>query len=108
MATVRDTIPAVESDAKQYGTDHNVSFSVRSRYVEHAMDAMRSGHRKLHDGLIAACAADFHDCDALLLAQHSMGSAREAIKDVPGCKILTSPETAVLKLRQLLTETVFD
>ena len=62
----------------------------------------------LHDELIAACAADFHDCDALLLAQHSMGSAREAIKDVPGCKILTSPETAVLKLRQLLTETVFD
>ena len=51
---------------------------------------------------LAAAAGEMTDCDCLLLAQFSMVGAKEAIADVPGRPVLTAPDEAVMKLRDLL------
>ena len=53
---------------------------------------------------IAEAAAELEDCQALMLAQHTMGPARHLVKEVPGRQILTSPDAAALKLKRLVTE----
>ena len=40
--------------------------------------------------------------DALMLAQFSMAPSREAVQSVVSCPVLTSPASAVRKLRELL------
>ena len=40
--------------------------------------------------------------DALVLAQFSMARARGMIADAPGRRVVTSPESAVLRMKSLL------
>ncbi len=42
--------------------------------------------------------------DVLLLAQFSMARARPTIADVAGRRVLSSPDSAVIKLRSLVEE----
>ena len=49
----------------------------------------------------AAAAADFHKCDALVLGQFSMARAAIGIPAAPGRKVLTSPHSAVTRLKQM-------
>jgi Asp/Glu/hydantoin racemase len=104
LATVEDTITALERDTARYAEEQGVSFTLESRFVSGAMDALRSGDRSRHNALIAEAAAELEDCQALMLAQHTMGPARHLVKEVPGRQILTSPDAAALKLKRLVTE----
>ena len=58
--------------------------------------------RKQHDWLIAKAAAELADCEALILGQFSMASAAEVIHPHAGEKVLTSPSSAVMRLRHTL------
>ena len=102
LATVADTISAIKRDLTRYAGEHGQSFTLDARLVPGALDALRSGDRTSHNRLIANAASELEECGALMLAQHSMGSARPLMKDVAGRQILTSPDTAVRKLRQLI------
>ena len=103
LATVADTILMVQRDIASFAESHRVSYTLDARYVEGAMDALRSHDRAAHDELVAKAAADLVDCDALMLAQHSMGPAQSTITQVAERTILTSPATAAAKLKRLLT-----
>lgn len=102
LATVEDTITALERDMARYAEEHDISFTLESRLVKGAMDALRSGDQPRHDALVAETAAALEDCQALMLAQHTMGPARRLVTDLPGRRILTSPDAAALKLKRLI------
>ena len=102
LATVPDTIVAIERDAGDYGDARGRTFTLRSQLVVGAMEALRAGDSSRHDALVAEAATELEDCEALMLAQHSMGPARRLINTVPGRQVLTSPDTAVLKLKRLV------
>ena len=102
LATVTDTITALERDIRAYAEKKGVPFTLNTHYVEGAMEALQVGDRLRHAALVAAAAAELKGCDALLLAQHSMGPVRQRIADVPGRQVLTSPDTAALKLKELI------
>jgi len=51
--------------------------------------------------LIAAAAADMGPCDALVLGQFSMARAATGIPAKAGRKVLTSPHSAVTRLKQI-------
>ena len=54
-----------------------------------------------HDSLIAAVAAEYRKCDALVLGQFSMARAASGIAAAPGRKVFTSPQSAVNRLKQM-------
>jgi hypothetical protein len=70
--------------------------------VPAALTALHEGRADEHDRLIAAAAADMHDCEALILGQFSMASAAESIPAKANRKVLTSPASAVMRLKQAL------
>ena len=78
------------------------SFDLTSHHVPDAMAALGGGRADVHDDLIATAAAEYGACDALVLAQFSMARARASIGEVPGRRVVTSPESAVLGMRSLL------
>ena len=102
LATVSDTIGMVEQDLAAYADLHQVSYTLESRWVRGALTALQSGNRQQHDDLIARAAAEFESCDALILAQHSMALASQKIPHTPGRKVLTSSQTAAVRLKELV------
>ena len=66
-----------------------------------AIAALQKGRAAEHDQLIAAAAAEIGPCDALVLGQFSMARAATGIPAKPGRKVLTSPHSAVSRLKQI-------
>ncbi|MDH5342968.1 MAG: arylsulfatase, partial [Betaproteobacteria bacterium] len=64
--------------------------------------ALRNGNAEGHDNLIAGAAAKLTDCDVLVLGQFSMASATRLIPALAGRTVLTSPDSAVMRLKQAL------
>ena len=75
---------------------------VRPRLAEGALAALDAGDGAGHDLLVAEAAAGLADCDAIALAQFSLARAREAVAARTGRPVLTTPDSAVRKLRALL------
>ena len=103
LATVADTIRMVERDIAHYAEGRGLSYTLDTRLVPGAMEALQAGDRDRHDALLAESAAQLVGCQVLILAQHSMGPSRSLLDELPGRQILTSPETAAAKLKVLLT-----
>jgi Asp/Glu/hydantoin racemase len=75
---------------------------VRARLAEGALDALDAGDGARHDVLAAEAASALADCDAIALAQFSLARARDAVAARTGRPVLTTPDSAVRKLRALL------
>jgi Asp/Glu/hydantoin racemase len=103
LATVEDTIASMERDVRRFARRRRIEYSLDSRLVKGAMDALLSGDRDRHNAMVADAAAELGDCETVMLAQHSMASAQRLIRDLSGRRILNSPETAAAKLRKLVT-----
>ncbi|QIG97673.2 aspartate/glutamate racemase family protein [Bradyrhizobium sp. 6(2017)] len=72
-------------------------------FVPGAFKALNEGDTGRHDRLIAEAAQrDLGGCDVIALAQSSMASSASAVAAATGKPVLTSPDTAVKKLRRLL------
>jgi Asp/Glu/hydantoin racemase len=67
-----------------------------------AMAALDRGDRAEHDRLVAEASRDLRDCDLIALAQYSMAPAAALVAKASGLPVLTTPDSAVLKLKQLL------
>jgi Asp/Glu/hydantoin racemase len=67
-----------------------------------AMAALDRGDRAEHDRLVAEASRDLRDCDLIALAQYSMAPAAALVAEATGRPVLTTPDSAVLKLKQLL------
>jgi len=72
--------------------------TVRSIFAEGAREALNSGDAETHNRLIADTAAGL-DADAIMLAHFSMAIAASAVKDVTSIPVLTSPESAISKMK---------
>jgi Asp/Glu/hydantoin racemase len=71
--------------------------------AEGALAALRRGDGGAHDRLAAAAAvARLRDCEVIALAQFSLSRAAAAVTAATGRPVLTTPESAVRKLRRLL------
>lgn len=99
LATFAPSIPSMETEfrADAEGRDATIA----SVHVPGALAALQRGDAATHDALIADAArrAASEGLDALMLAQFSMARARDAVRAVVSCPVLTSPHSAVLRLR---------
>ena len=72
------------------------------KLAEGAMAALDRGDRAEHDRLVVQASRDLRDCDLIALAQYSMAPAAAMVAEATKLPILTTPDSAVTKLRQLL------
>jgi Asp/Glu/hydantoin racemase len=72
------------------------------KLVEGALAALDRGDRAEHDRLVAQASRDLRDCDLIALAQYSMAPAASQVAAASGLPVLTTPDSAVQKLKQLL------
>ena len=98
LATFPSSVPSMERELK----DLSKEITVQSLCVPQALTALQAGDGATHDALLAAAAPQLGDCDMLMLAQFSTARARAAVAQVVKCPVLTSPDSAVLKLKKLL------
>jgi len=78
------------------------SVEVVPKLAPGALAALDRGDRAEHDRLVAEAARDLSDCDLIALAQYSMAPAASLVAAATGRAVLTTPDSAVLKLKQLL------
>jgi hypothetical protein len=67
-----------------------------------ALAALNAGDGAGHDADAARAAASLADCDVIALAQFSLSRAADAVAAATGKPVLTTPDSAVRKLRHLL------
>jgi hypothetical protein len=68
-----------------------------------ALAALNRGDAAAHDRLAAEAARALEGCDVVALAQFSLSSAATQVAAATGCTVLTTPDSAVRKLRRLLS-----
>jgi Asp/Glu/hydantoin racemase len=72
------------------------------KLAEGAMAALDRGDRAEHDRLVVEASKDLRDCDVIALAQYSMAPAAEKVAQATGRPVLTTPDSAVMKLKRML------
>lgn len=76
---------------------------VRTRLAEGALAALDAHDGAEHDRLaMQAAVASLGNCDVIALAQFSLARAAAAIAEATGIPVLSTPDSAVRKLRRLL------
>jgi len=101
LATFEPSIPSLKAELEQLASDRGIKLQLSARAVPAAIAALQQGRGAEHDRLIAAAAAEIGKCDALVLGQFSMARAATGIPVAPGRKVLTSPQSAVNRLKQI-------
>ena len=70
--------------------------------AEGALAALNAGDGPRHDELAAQAAAHLQHCSVIALAQFSLARAARAVAAATGRPVLTTPDSAVKRLRSLL------
>ena len=102
LATFQPSIPSLEQEFVDMAKAQHTHVTLESACVPEAMAALTAGDADQHDRLIAEAAPRLAHCDVVMLAQFSMARARSAVQQAIGNKVLTSPDSAVAKLKAVL------
>ncbi len=102
IATFGPSIPALKAELEDMARTKNQPLKLATRTLPDAFAALQRGDAETHDRLIADAAAGLMPCDALVLGQFSMATAARLIPAQTGCRVLTSPDSAVMRLRAVL------
>lgn len=104
LATFPPTISSLRTQLELAAAHRNLSPCIQVTYVPGALKALQSGHPQEHDALILQAVKELSDYDVLVLAQFSMARAYTAVSRVTDRPILTSPHSAVSRLRSLYVD----
>jgi Asp/Glu/hydantoin racemase len=73
------------------------------KLVDGALAALDRGDREEHDRLVVEASKDLRGCDLIALAQYSMAPAAHMVAETTGRPVLTTPDSAVMKLKRALS-----
>jgi Asp/Glu/hydantoin racemase len=104
VATFEPSITSLSAQIQTEAGSRGRSVRVEGVFVEHAMGALDDGDGARHDALIAGAVSRLSQVDAVLLAQFSMARAAPAAAPRSPAPLLTSPLSAVTKLRSLVAD----
>lgn len=102
LATFQPSVASMEAEFHEAAARRGTAASIRTICVPEAMAALRAGNERQHNDLLAEQSRQMKDCDAVLLAHFSTSRAAPAVAQVLGRAPLTSPDSAVRKLRARL------
>jgi len=102
LATFAPSVDSMEEEFRALAGEQEVNASITTLVVPDAMAALKAGNVDRHNALLADAAHGLEGCDCILLAHFSTSRALEAVQAVSSCPVLTSPGSAVQKLRRLM------
>jgi hypothetical protein len=101
LGTLESRITLLRTELEQLAAGRHALLQIETRAIPDALNALRQGRVLEHDRLIAATADEIDACDALLFAQFSMARAAAGVAARSGRRVLTSPGSAVARLKQI-------
>ena len=102
LSSFAPSLPSMAREFEEMKREFGSNATLRTGCEPEAMAALRRGDGEAHDALLASAAHSFSDCDALMLAQFSTARAKQTIAEHLSIPILTSPASAVRRLRSSL------
>lgn len=105
IAIVATFAPAIESMVDEFTQAAKAAgrpLELSTFTCPKALEVLRSGDAELHDKLIGELVSGIEGQDLICFAQFSMVTAANAAKQTTMLNILTTPDSAVLKLRACL------
>ncbi|MGH7117111.1 MAG: aspartate/glutamate racemase family protein [Stellaceae bacterium] len=103
LATFAPSVQSMEEEFHEMAAQQGSPATIETYCVPGAMAALKAGDGATHDRLIAAAAPRFADCETVLLAHFSTARAASAVSAVLDIRVLTSPGSAVAKLKSIIT-----
>lgn len=100
VATFQASIASMAQELQQMARQHAIALDLRTVHVPEAMDDLARGRASEHHRKVTQAACTLADCDAVMLAQFSMEAAQPAAQAQLARPVLSSPDCAVLALRQ--------
>lgn len=104
LATFGPSVPTMEDEFRQFAAETGAESSLETLVVPDAIDLLRRGDAETHNRLVAEMAPRLKDKDAIMLAHFSTSRAADAVRSAVRTPIFTAPESAVLRMKTLVTE----
>jgi len=102
LSTFEPSVASMEQEFRDLARARGVDASIRTICVSAAMAALQKNDATTHNELLAQRAGELADCEAILLAHFSTSRAEAAVKAKVTIPVLTSPSSAVLRLKAAL------
>lgn len=102
VATFEPAIRSISNEVIESAAAAGRTVEIQSHVCPEALDALRSGDVVGHDRMIRETVARAVNSDVVCFAQFSMTSAAAKAKQVINCALLTTPDSAVMKMRRVL------
>ncbi|MGD9882517.1 MAG: aspartate/glutamate racemase family protein [Reyranella sp.] len=102
LATFAPSIPSMEEEFQADAARVGATVELQSLLVPGALDALNAGRPDEHARRIVEAGRALAGCDAIMLAQFSMAPVAESLRRAVEHPVLTSPGSAVAKLRARL------
>jgi hypothetical protein len=100
VATFAPSIDSMQVELQAMADSHGLALQVHPCHVPEAMNDLNHGHADVHHQKIAAAVGKLPPCDVVLLAQFSMAAAQPLAQQRTTVPVLSSPDCAVIALRQ--------
>jgi hypothetical protein len=102
LATFQPSLPSMLAEIAAYAKNQGTNVNVEPKLVNGALQALLDLRPDEHNRLIAEAVAMQEACDVIALAQFSMAPAKTLAEKRTRKPILTTPDSAVAKLKALL------
>lgn len=102
LATFQPSLPSMLAEIAAYAKEKGTRVTVQPHFVDGALAALQENRPDEHNRLITEAAAKLKACDVIALAQFSMAPAKALAATRTATPVLTTPDSAVAKLKALL------
>ena len=102
LATFAPSISTMTDEFDEFVGQAKSSATLDTVLVERAIDLLKAGDAASHNSLVAERAPEFAGHDAIMLAHFSTSRAAEMVRARIGVPVLTAPDAAVARMRELV------
>ena len=102
VATFEASIGSMTDEFMDMARSRHIQARVSSGFVPHAMSDLAQGRAQEHHQKVADAIARLPGCDVIMLAQFSMAAAQPLAQSTTQTPVLSSPDCAILSLRNHL------
>lgn len=100
LATFEPTLASMRAEFLQAASGKSIELQLHA--IDGAMEIFAEGNEAEHDRRIVEKTKAVSGVEMICLAQFSMSGAADQVSKVSGLPVLTTPDSAVLKLRRVL------
>lgn len=102
IATFEPAIATMEDEFRDFSAQAGSKTRLTTVLARGAIESLRRGDVADHNRRVAEAAESLASCDAIMLAHFSTSRATEAVRAAVKTSVLTAPESAVARMKQLV------